>query len=153
LTAAHRPLKAEWIADNRFVCVGRLRRPHEAHGATERRGWLRRHIRKQADGELLEDASGRHVAIADRPLPVEGFRRELTFDADAVRIIDELHVALGCDVVMFAAEPPRVAEPFTSRRAGFIPANASWRVEGGRNVRVVRVFRNGRLVDEQVHRR
>jgi hypothetical protein len=149
LTAAHRPVRAEWISYDRFHCEGRLHRPHSPPAANSvPRGPVQQTRERQGNA-----ANGSvHTVFSAKSVPIGGFRRELVFEPDGVRIIDDIHVALACEAVMFAVEPPRTAEPFVAGGTGFIPAEPPVRIEGGRNIRVVRVYRQGRLVDQQTHR-
>lgn len=150
LTADLRTVHGEWLDQNRYVCIGRLHRPHDPPPAEPRWQRLIRTFRQRLLRRRTVPSAGPGLAL--KGVPVEGFRRVVAFEPESVSVTDELHLALGCEAVLFSPEPLTRIEPFVGEAAGPVPAHAPFRVEGGRYLRVMRLYREGRIVDSRIER-
>jgi len=147
-------LHGAWRSDHRFECTGRLRpASHHAAGGAPPTGGLRRlldRLKNSWRAGFREDS--RCTPLPDERIPLNGFRREISFEPHTIRLWDEVRLAFPVEALLFSGEARWVAPPFMDRLGGMVPSHAPFVVEGGRRIRVVRVYREGRLVDSRTER-
>lgn len=122
-----------WIAR-----IGRGRSPDDVTptvGITkgERQGW-------RPPGE-------RPPRIDYQRLTHDRYTREITFGEDWIRIRDHVHCRLPCQTILCQSAPPTRSGPFGDP-IGSYTNHAPIFIDGGRSVRITRVYRNGLLVDQ-----
>jgi hypothetical protein len=97
----------------------------------------------------VEGVGGRRRGIGPDRLTHDRFQREIQFGDDWIRIRDRVLCRLPCRAIVLQAPPPGPLNPYVDRAATDLPARAPIFVEGGRDVEITRVYRNGELVDRQ----
>lgn len=140
------------ITDESVTCHGILRgilrTPEGSYG------WLKRRLRRAArDSAVVEPVpspaeTSAHAKPADR-LTHDRFTREVTFEPDAVRIVDRVHCRLPCETIICQAPPHPQPGPFGLGNLADRTLRAPILVEGGRHVEITRVYRQGALVDQR----
>jgi hypothetical protein len=106
-------------------------------------------FRKLRSPAPKEGAEGRRKGIGPDRLTHDRFQREIQFGDDWIRIRDRVLCRLPCRAIVLQAPPPGPINPYADRAATDVPARAPIFVEGGRDVEITRVYRNGELVDRQ----
>lgn len=75
------------------------------------------------------------------------YERQITFGEDWIRIRDRVHCRLPCETIVCQSPTPVPVRPFGDGSASRTTRPPIF-VEGGRNVEIIRVYRNGELVKE-----
>ncbi len=75
------------------------------------------------------------------------YDRQITFGDDWIRIRDRVHCRLPCETIVCQSPPPVPTRPFGDGSVSRTTHPPIF-VEGGRNVEIIRVYRNGELVKE-----
>ena len=145
------------VSESTVTSSGVLRRPPQFPGfktALDQRatmppcGWIRRTRFEEPQPSASADRKDDHRKRIDpNRLTHDRFRREITFGDDWIRIRDRVLCRLPCRTIVCQSPPPGRANVYVDR----IVADQSNRepifVEGGRNVEITRVYRDGDLVD------
>lgn len=141
------------ISESTVTSSGVLRRPPQFPDSKRR--WIRERIRRTRFEEPQPSASAdrkddHRKRIDSSRLTHDRFRREITFGDNWIRIRDRVLCRLPCRTIVCQSPPPGRANVYVDR----IVADQSNRepifVEGGRNVEITRVYRDGDLVDRSV---
>ncbi len=127
---------------------GILRRVEPSKGSFKR--WVKRHIgplararrnrpktRGRSDGKLSQHDYNR--------LAHDHFTRTVTFGNDWVRIEDRVRCRLRCETIVCQSPPPSCVDLAGRRGPGSRTMRPPIFLEGGKDVSVTRIYRNGRL--------
>ena len=76
------------------------------------------------------------------------YSRQITFGDDWIRIRDRVHCRLPCETIVCQSPSPVPVRPFGGSGLVSRSARPPIFVKGGRNVEIIRVYRNGELVNE-----
>lgn len=142
--------------DSRLIIEGNLRTTAGRPDALWRR--LARWAKTGHGASARDEREGRPSVAVNRTdrgggvcehLAHDRFRREITFEPDAVRVCDTIDCRLPCQTVMCqtpALDERSSLQIYPENRQRSRPPIS---VEGGRKVELTRVYRNGRLTDAE----
>ncbi len=75
------------------------------------------------------------------------YTRHITFGDDWIRIQDRVRCRIPCKTIVYQSAPPTRQDAPDALDGGGETANVPLFVDGGRNVAITRVYRNGRLIE------
>jgi len=146
---AHADVRAEKdVTDSSVTCSGILRRVGAPSSRSRRwirrwLGWLWGRMRTPGPPPTPEHQSPRVVDY--HRLAHDRYTRRITFADDWIRIHDLVRCRLPCETIVCQSPGPAPIKPFGD--AGH-SARPPIFVEGGRNIEITRIYRNGELVDQ-----
>ncbi len=143
------------VTPSTVTSSGILRRPDNER--VRRRGLMRRWIRQigrrraptpGAPSGTQDDS----YAAVPRRLAGGHYRREITLEDDLIRIQDTVHCRLHCHTILCRSLSGPDADRYVDRSSVNERTHEPIFIEGGKDVAVTRLYRNGELVDQRVPR-
>ncbi len=151
-TSAHHDQDARpSLTGDSITCRGRLKRmPPKIAGVL---GWWRRMVRAWLRIVARLKQVAKPNGAADRSqerTPRNWFERCITFGADRIRIHDHVRCRHSCETVICQPAGGHFPRFLLGGSGADAVAQAPRYIDGGRDVEIIRVYRNGELIDSPV---
>jgi hypothetical protein len=133
------------VSDSAVTCGGVLRRVSEGDPPRRRPigAWVRRLVHPDRHEPSTSGPDDRKRGLAH-----DRFCRSITFGEDSIRIRDSVRCRLPARAIVCQSAPPGPASLGIEQGATHLDMREPLLLEGGRDVEITRVYRNGRLVDQ-----
>ncbi|MGB2985864.1 MAG: hypothetical protein WBE26_08270 [Phycisphaerae bacterium] len=140
----------EHVTDSSVTASGFLRRTKLVSDRLRR--WIKRPLwwigsRRRAFSTPLLTKESHPPRIDYQRLTHDRYNRQITFGEDWIRIRDCVHCRLPCKTIICQSPSPVRGKPFSDSSILDPRAHTPIFVDGGRNVEITRLYRNGELVD------